>query len=92
MIPQENHMQIIRTFGILKAKQLADLDRLGDMSPSQLLNHMRCLNGQYKETPQIIDIFVCQLLNHTRSVISICSDDTSLTILADSTISYNDNI
>ena len=34
-----------------KAKQLANLNGLGDMTNSQLLNHMRCLNGQHEETP-----------------------------------------
>ena len=40
-------------------------------------------------------MFLRQLPNHTRSILSICSEETSLTALADkadSIISFNDNI
>ena len=77
-----------------KAKQLANLNGLGDMAPSQLLNHMRCLCGQHEETPLFKEIFLRQLPNHTRSI-SICADNISLTSLAkkaDLIISYTDDI
>ena len=78
-----------------KAKELANLSGLGDHTPSQLLNHMRRLNGKYDETPLFKEMFLSQLPNHTRSILAICSEETSLTALADkadSIISFNDNI
>ena len=68
---------------------------MGDPTPSQLLNDMRRLNGKYEETPLFKEMFLRQLPNHTRSILSICSEETSLTALADkadSIISFNDNI
>ena len=65
------------------------------MTPSQLLNHMRCLNGNHEETPLFKEIFLRQLPNHTRSILAICSSDTALSTLAnkaDAIISYNEDI
>ena len=78
-----------------KAKELANLSGLGDHTPSQFLNHMRRLNGKYEETPLYKEMFLSQLPNHTRSILAIFSEETSLTALADkadSIISFNDNI
>ena len=56
---------------------------------------MRRLNGKYEETPLFKEMFLSQLPNHTRSILAISSEETSLIVLADksdSIISFNDNI
>ena len=65
------------------------------MTPSQLLNHMRCLNGNHEDTPLFKEIFLRQKPNHTRSILAICSSDTTFITLAnkaDAIISYNEDI